>query len=207
MIPSSDIWLWQPAVCFGTFKMTLPFTLMIFDGFPCLLFPIIDHGTSADRSYRHQTPNDGSQERKWGLQAAVALNILVVEMAKMVEMVKHGSIIFFLCWFCCSCSSCCCCWGKETLLVWSLQQNMDQKFVDCGKLHAASKLQPLGYDHVFLFGLKLNRTNRRCRTETPMYISSTRVPCQCQVFSFQTCFLFILFTSQFFEPPKGTQMW
>ena len=76
--------------------MTLPFTLMIFDdGFPCLLFPIIDHGTSADRSYRHQTPNDGSQERKWGLQAAVALNILVVEMAKMVEMVEHGSIVFF----------------------------------------------------------------------------------------------------------------
>lgn len=75
--------------------MTLPFTLMIFDGFPCLLFPIIDHGTSADRSYRHQTPNDGSQERKWGLQAAVALNILVVEMAKMVEMVENGSIVVF----------------------------------------------------------------------------------------------------------------
>lgn len=115
-------------------------------------------------------------------------------------------LFFFLCWFCCSCSSCCCCLGRETLLVWSLLQNMDQNFVDCGKLHAASKLHPLGYDHVFLFGLKLNRTNRRCRIETPMYISCTRVPCQCQVFSFQTCFLFILFNSQFFEPPKGTQM-
>ena len=191
--------------------MTLPFTLMIFDGFPCLLFPISDHGTSADRSYRHQTPNDGSQERKWGLQAAVALNILVVEVAKTVEMVKHGSIIVFS--FVdfvaaaavvavagakkpCSFDRYSRTWTRNLSIVVNFTQHQN-----------CNRLVTICYDHVFLFGLKLNRTNRLCRTETPMYISSTRVPCQCQVFSFQTCFLFILFTSQFFEPPKGTQMW